>query len=230
MAEIHVDELFAEVPAGLVCTRDRVVHQALRLDRLGSCENFLIGRRHTDTGCIENVLAIEQMLGVRHESDCHDLAVDGDQLRLGQIAAMLGNEAVERTGKAVIHQCDERAVGDDRAGELGRVGSQRRDLAVLVIGVQVNCYADPAAITGGSGAGYGLNRREVTAGDAHGTRADTATRIGARRAGEHECRGHGKSGNLVHLSLLELLFRMKGLSPAEPPLVKRHLIRNGRSP
>ena len=179
MAEIHVHEFFAKIPASLIGAGNRIIHQTLRLDGVGGGENFFIGRRHTDTGGIKDVLAVEQVLGVRHEGDSHDLAVDGDQLRLGEAAAMLGNKIVKRTSKAVIHQRHKGAVGNDRAGEFRRVGGQSGHLAVLVVLVQVDGNSHAAAITRRCGTGHGLadHGRELFArgvGDFHTERAAEA--------------------------------------------------------
>ena len=47
VAEVHVDELRGEVPAGLVGSSQRILHDALLLDHLGGGQDLLIGLGYT---------------------------------------------------------------------------------------------------------------------------------------------------------------------------------------
>ena len=153
-AQIHVHELGAEIPAGLVGSGERVIHDALVLDRLGGGEDVFIGLGRLHAGFLQHVLAVEQVLRVGVERDGDGLAVDLDQLVGLQHLAVLGDEVVERADEVGREQRRDRVVGDERHGVLRRIDRQRRDLKVLVLGGLVGGHLDGIA-----GAFLGARRR-----------------------------------------------------------------------
>jgi hypothetical protein len=73
------------------------------------------------------------MLGIGHEGDGHDLAVDADQLTFGEVLAVLGDEIVQRTHQAGIQERHDGVVGDHRDRVGRRIGGERRNLDILVL-------------------------------------------------------------------------------------------------
>ena len=187
MAKIHVHEFLGEVPAGLICAADWMFHQTLGLDGFCGREDLLIGRWHANTGGIENILAIEQVLCVCHEGNRHHLAVDGDLLHALKVATMLGNHIIKRHGQPVIHQRHECAVGHVGGGKFWRARREASDDQILVILVQVCGDAGTTTVAGCGSRSHGLKRRKIIAENLDRTRVDAATRIGAGCASEHEC-------------------------------------------
>ena len=144
-AKEHIVEFLSKVPAGLVGAANRVLHDALVADHLGSGQHILIGFRRLYTDFLKNVSAVDQMLCVRHEGDSHYLAVDCDKLVLLQMLAMLGNEIIQRTDDVFVHQRHNRRVGNNGRGVLGRVALHAGHVNLLVVGGEVCCHLGTGA-------------------------------------------------------------------------------------
>ncbi len=154
-------------------------------DHLGGSQHVFVGLWWLDTDLIQNVLAVNQVLRVGHEGNRHDLAVDGDQLVLFQVAAMLGNQIIERANNVFVHQGNDRRVGDDCAGVFGRIALHTGQVDLLVVGGQV--CRDLGPCTGLSASADGLNGGEFVADNAD-ARADFAAMTARKGGGAGKCR------------------------------------------
>ena len=100
-----------------------------------------------------------QVLGVDHEGDRHDLAVDADELALLQVLALLGDEIVERADQAAVEQRHDRVVGDHGDGVGRGIGGQRRQPGCSC--ARSSGSSSPSTVGAGAFLGAARRRREA---------------------------------------------------------------------
>ena len=126
IAKEQIDEILAEVEAGFHRRAQRIGNFAGRFDLFGSGQHFVIGFGRGDAEFLEQILAVDEMLGIDHHGDGHDLAIDLDKLVGRQVLAVFCHKRVQRADRALVQQGDQRLVGDAADLVQGRVGRESR--------------------------------------------------------------------------------------------------------
>ena len=134
MAKVHVHEFLAEIPVRHRQHCERMFHDSGCLDRLGCGQNVLVGLGNVKSDLVQDVLAHHEVLGVGHERDRHDLAVDGDQLVLLEVLPVLGDQIVKRPDEPSVQERHDGRVGNDRRRVFRRIRCHGRDLYVAMLG------------------------------------------------------------------------------------------------
>ena len=158
-------------------------------DLFRSGEQFLIGLRRFDADFFENVRPVDEMLGVGHEGNRHHLAVDGDQLVLGNVLAVLGNQVVKRLDHILVEQRHDRRVGDDGGGVFGRIAGHAGNVDFLMIGSQVCLDLDPVTGALAGSVRHGVDGWKLVTDNADPALLDPARRPGRRRTGKQDRAG-----------------------------------------
>ena len=115
----------------------------------------------------QNILAVEQVFGIGHEGDGHDLAVDADQLAFLKILPPFRDVIIQRADQIGGQQRRDRVGRDHGDGVIGRVGGQCRHLDILVFGGLVLGHRHGRAGAGSGRIGDHAQRGEIVRQDAH---------------------------------------------------------------
>ena len=138
-----------------------MLHDACRADRFGRLKHLFPGGGHRLADLIKDILAHKQMLGIGHERDCHDFAVNADHLVLIKARPVLFDKIIQRPDKIIVDERDNRRIGDNRAGVLRRVRGQRRHRNLIMLGCVVLVERDTVSGTCFSRAHHRMKCRKI---------------------------------------------------------------------